>query len=44
MTGFGKKMDKHGKEVYIKGGVRGWRIKEKDDDDGGYEIPVATAL
>jgi len=42
LTGLGKKMGKDGKEVQIRGGVRGWKKKEEEDED--YITPIATPI
>lgn len=42
LTGLGKRNDRNGKEVQIRGGVRGWILKEGDDND--YITPIATPV
>jgi hypothetical protein len=33
ITGFGKKLNKEGKEVYIKGGFQGWKLREDIEEE-----------
>jgi phage/plasmid-associated DNA primase len=46
LKGLGKKVNKDGKEIYRKGGVVGWIVKEEDvtDDGADYIVPIATPI
>jgi len=33
LTGFGTKMNDKGKKVYIKGGIVGWKLKQKEEEE-----------
>jgi hypothetical protein len=33
LTGFGTKINDKGKKVYIKGGIVGWKLKQKEEEE-----------